>query len=383
MRSSPECVYSGCIRKFPPGSAVSILSPPRWMPGSGGFIRNKKTGMAVLLLLAVAAICVIGYRWYQAGFDPQAFLDSFADLDWRWVAAATALVLATYYGRVIRWAVMIRPLKPNPSYWNLFVATAIGFTAIVLIGRPGEIVRPYLIAKKEEVPFSSQVAAWLLERIYDLLVVLLLSGFALVQAPQIEAQLGPNLRWVLQTGGQVIGVIAAVSLGVLILLRQYSEAMRKRLLESLTFLPEHQYKRAEQFVDAFVQGVQSTRSGTATFLIVLYTFIEWLLIAACFYCLFKAQPVTANLNILDVLMFVGFVSFGSIVQIPGVGGGMQVVSVLVLTELFGVALEPATGLALLIWVITFVVIVPFGLVLAFHEGLTFRKLKQMEKDIAA
>ena len=43
----------------------------------------------------------------------------------------------------------------------------------------------------------------------------------------------------------------------------------------------------------------------------------------------------------------GFVSFGSIVQIPGVGGGMQVVSVLVLTELFGIRLELATAFALL------------------------------------
>ena len=43
----------------------------------------------------------------------------------------------------------------------------------------------------------------------------------------------------------------------------------------------------------------------------------------------------------------GFVSFGGVVQIPGVGGGTQVVAVLVLTELFGVRLELATSFALL------------------------------------
>ena len=56
----------------------------------------------------------------------------------------------------------------------------------------------------------------------------------------------------------------------------------------------------------------------------------------------------------------GFVSFGSIVQIPGVGGGMQVVAVLVLTELFGVRLELAIAFALFLWIITFVAIVPAG-----------------------
>jgi uncharacterized membrane protein YbhN (UPF0104 family) len=158
--------------------------------------------------------------------------------------------------------------------------------------------------------------------------------------------------------------------------------MQNRLLESLTFLSEHQYDRAAHFVRAFVQGVQSTKSAGATFLIVLYTFLEWLLIAGCYYCIFQAQPATASLDMLDVLVFLGFVAFGSIVQIPGIGGGMQVVAVLVLTELFGVALEPASSIALLLWFITFVVIVPFGVGLALHEGLSYSKLKQMEQDVA-
>ena len=53
------------------------------------------------------------------------------------------------------------------------------------------------------------------------------------------------------------------------------------------------------------------------------------------------------------------------VQIPGVGGGMQIVTVLVLTEFYGVGLEAASSVALTLWLISFVVIVPdrlgFGL----------------------
>ena len=57
--------------------------------------------------------------------------------------------------------------KTATSLWRVFSATAIGFTAVVLFGRAGEPVRPYLIAKKEGVTFSSQVAAWVVERILD------------------------------------------------------------------------------------------------------------------------------------------------------------------------------------------------------------------------
>ena len=72
----------------------------------------------------------------------------------------------------------------------------------------------------------------------------------------------------------------------------------------------------------------------------------------------------------------GFVSFGSIVQIPGVGGGMQVVSVLVLTELFGIRLELASAFAVFLWAITFVAIVPLGLFVALKEGLDWHSLKR-------
>ena len=69
----------------------------------------------------------------------------------------------------------------TPDLWRIFTATAIGFTAVVLFGRAGEPVRPYLIAKKEGVSFSSQIAAWIVERILDLLMVLLIFGIALTQ----------------------------------------------------------------------------------------------------------------------------------------------------------------------------------------------------------
>jgi ABC-type sulfate transport system permease component len=76
----------------------------------------------------------------------------------------------------------------------------------------------------------------------------------------------------------------------------------------------------------------------------------------------------------------GFVSFGAVVQIPGIGGGTQVVSVLVLTELFATKLEVATSFSLFIWLITFVVIIPVGLLMALHEGLNWRGLRQIGRE---
>ena len=73
----------------------------------------------------------------------------------------------------------LKPLKAKPSIAIILSATVIGFSAVTLFGRPGEFVRPYLIAMKEGVPVASQIAAWVLERIFDLLMALLVFGFAL------------------------------------------------------------------------------------------------------------------------------------------------------------------------------------------------------------
>jgi hypothetical protein len=56
-----------------------------------------------------------------------------------------------------------------------------------------------------------------------------------------------------------------------------------------------------------------------------------------------------------------------------------VVAVLVLTELFGIRLESATFFALVIWIITFIVVVPVGLAIALREGLSWRGLRQISR----
>jgi ABC-type sulfate transport system permease component len=78
----------------------------------------------------------------------------------------------------------------------------------------------------------------------------------------------------------------------------------------------------------------------------------------------------------------GFLAFGSIVQLHGIGGGVQVVSVLVLTEIYHLPIEAASAVAVFIWLITFVVVVPVGFVCAFHEGLNWSKLRQLPKDVS-
>lgn len=298
------------------------------------------------------------------------------------MSAALALILVTYFGRALRWEVMLRPLREgmlNPAgLWDIFCATAIGFTAVVLFGRAGEPVRPYLIAKKQGVPFSSQVAAWVVERILDLLMVLLIFGVALTQISHSTIQPGPRMRLVLQASGYTAGLAGAISLALLLALRQFRGRVQQRLAAALSFLPERFANRIGEFMAAFEEGMQSTRTAWFAFLLLFYTVVEWMLIAAAVWCVLQAFPDTRGLGVTEVVILLGFVCFGSVLQLPGVGGGMQIAAALVLTEFFGLTLESATGIAVVLWLVTFVAIVPVGLVLAFHEGVHWRNLRHLD-----
>lgn len=334
--------------------------------------------MLAAVAAAGGAVYVLVRRWQSSGFDSARFVDTLTHAHLLWLTAAFVLSILSYYGRVLRWAVILEPQRPKPDMWGLFSATAIGFTALVLFGRPGEFVRPYLIAQKEQVSFASQVGAWFLERVYDVLIVLTIFGFALVRVATRGDPLGPRLDWVLQVGGWFTGVTCLGCILVLLLLHRHADLVENRIIGAFGFLERHHHERVAHLIRATLEGLRSTASLRSIGRILIYSILEWVIIILAYLALFQAFSATRDRGIADILVFMGFVAFGSIVQIPGIGGGIQLVAALVMTEFFHLPLEVATGFALMLWFMTFIVIVPIGLFLAFREGIRWRSLKDIE-----
>lgn len=325
----------------------------------------------------------LGIRWRgEGGFDFSELLAVWREADVRWLAASLLIMLASYHGRALRWAVLLEPLRPRPSLWGLFKATAIGYTAIVLLGRPGELVRPYLIASREQVSFSSQMAAWFIERICDLLLVLVLFGLALALVTGgPERRTGPVLDWALRAGGWAAAGLGLLCLAVFAGLSRWSHDLGGRLRPFLDLLGERGRQRALGMLSSLEEGFGSTRSMGAVARLLGWSIVEWAIVTAGYLAVFQAFRSTATLGLGEVLIFIGFVAFGSIIQVPGLGGGMQVVAAVVLVELFGLHLEEAAGIAVAIWATAFVGVVPAGLLLALHDGVNFFRMSSLEKEV--
>lgn len=273
----------------------------------------------------------------------------------------------------------MRPLGGEVRFSRLWVATVIGFTAVVLLGRPGEFVRPWLIAKETKTSFSAQMAVWLFERIYDLLVVILFFGFGLVHLAGSErvAAAGNELRLVVQSGGWAALVGGLACFTFIFSLRFLSVDQRTSAVRLLDRLPEKLAARLKPLAANFLEGAVASCDGSLQWRVMLYTVLEWMVIAGCQWSILHAFPATRHLSVADLIAMVGLVSFGAIVQLPGIGGGMQVAAVAVLTQLFGIGMEESTAVALVLWATSFNLVVPLGLTLALKEGVKFGQMRDL------
>jgi len=81
------------------------------------------------------------------------------------------------------------------------------------------------------------------------------------------------------------------------------------------------------------------------------------------------------LSATQVLLLMGGSMIGSIVQLPGVGGGSQLATISILDHVFNVVpKELAVSCGIMIWLVSFVSVVPVGLILAHRERVSLRKL---------
>lgn len=283
-----------------------------------------------------------------------------------------AFTYIAYYMRAIRWKIFLRPVKKTTA--SVLVApTFIGFTGVALLGRLGEMIRPYLIGRKMDLSFSSQMAVWTVERIFDF------GGFAvlLVLAIFSPASSLRTLRYYgdVRKGGLLLVIfVAALALGAWII--NAKGELIANLIERNSWGKGFGHKIAVRVRE--FRGGLNTIDGISEFMQLAAVSIGmWFLIALAYYAVIRAYGAPLQAIVLSYVFLLIFGSMlGSLVQLPGVGGGSQLATITLLQRVFGVQPELAASCGILLWMVTFMTVIPTGLFLAHRERLSLRKLSQ-------
>jgi hypothetical protein len=335
----------------------------------------------ILVTLAVAAVlAVLVYLQFRAWkeFDWALMFAQARRADPLRLLAAVALIYSTYFLRALRWMIFLRPLRAVPAR-RLVAPTIIGFTGLALLGRPGELIRPYLVARKEGLPLSSQIAVWTVERIFDvgavaaLLALVVFSG-ALASIPFFQrspAALGRLHEFAyLMVGGVLAGTLLAL------VVRRRGSALATALEKRLSFLSPRFAHHVAHRVQAFGEGLDTIHDLASFLQVAGLSLLIWVVIAWAYVQVAHAYPGLSGITLAHVTLLMVSSMAGSMLQLPAVGGGSQLATIKVLEAIFAVKPELAVSIGITLWVITFLAVMPAGLALAHREHVSLRQAEE-------
>ncbi len=194
--------------------------------------------------------------------------DALRAANYWWLIPSVLVYFVAVWGRTWRWHYMLRPIKPI-SLKRLFPVVCIGYMGNnVYPARAGEVIRSYVLKRKEDVSMSASLATIVVERVFDGLVMLMFVFIALPFTP-----IPANLRSL---------VIWASSLFFAALLIFFIFAARPDMTRKLyaatarRLLPERLKEAADGFLDRFLTGLHSLRSAREVVMIFLTSVFIWL-----------------------------------------------------------------------------------------------------------
>ena len=344
------------------------------------------------LLIILAGIVLAGFVVYQstgfvqkANFSGEKLLHAVAGANLYLLLLPVFVIYGCYAIRALRWQLFQGNLGSS-RFWVIYKMTLAGFAAIFILGRPGEPVRPLLLARKEKLPIADMFGIYALERLFDTASTAVIAALALLFVNSQSGGGGETtsaLGTAAKTAGTLLfaGVTAAVVF--LVYLRLHGTALLERRLGGWRAMAGWRGPVARILL-GLVRGVQAIRDVKELFLAIFYSAAHWLLILLVYYwgthSFGNASPRMAELSLGQVMLVMAFSLVGSVVQLPAVGGGAQLASVLVYTKIFGVETEPATAAAVVLWLIGFAACCLAGVPFLIQEGLSLGKLRELAHE---
>jgi glycosyltransferase 2 family protein len=327
------------------------------------------------------ALCLLVYLQVRAWktFDWAMFWSRTEHVNWLYLLYGLVLTYIAYVLRAVRWRIFLKPACKTTSA-RLLAPQFVGFAALALLGRAGEMIRPYIIAKKERLTFTSQVAVWGVERIFDMgsFAVMLAVSFL---SPDLRAL--PFYRQLREFSFFLILFIVALIVGIVIVRRSGDAVARFLYDKTAGFAPKLAHHLRDK-VRSFSHGLETIQDMSAAIQLIVVSLFMWMLIAYAYYAITHAYPGELQaLTLPHEVVLMGSSMVGSMLQLPAVGGGSQLATISMLNSGFHIERELAVSCGMMLWAITFMSVIPTGLAIARREHVSIRAVAEAEEKAEA
>jgi len=280
---------------------------------------------------------------------------------------ALALTCGTFIVRAERWQYLLAPLGKT-RFSTVFRTTVIGFAAsAVLPARAGEVIRPYLLARREGLSATAAFATIIVERILDLVAVLLLmAAFLIWFDPGLESRNSSAFEAV-RFGGLVMAPVAIGMLVVMFFMAGHPERLHAWVLKAEAILPARIAAMIARFAQTFAEGFAVVRSPGRLVAAMAWSIVLWIAIASGIWSVSVAFGIAMPFT--GAWLMLGPLVVGVAVPTPGGVGGFHEAYRFGATAFFGANNDIAVGAAIVLHAISIGPVILVGLLFIVQDGL--------------
>ena len=331
--------------------------------------------LGLVVLLALIALVVWGRG--RIHFDFSVFRAQLALANWPRIAFATGCIYFGYVFRSVRWAMLLRHNKKVPPL-SLLGTQVIGFAAVALIGRIADPVRPYLVSRKTRLPLTNQIAVYIVERLFDAGAMALIFSSVIVLTGWFgEPGALPHAEIVRQAGnwGLILTILGAC---FLVAVRMAGSMVATFFERGFGLLSARLGQAAGNKIRTFRSGLDTMRTFADFSIVAGLSIGMWLLIALAYMetmRAFTASPELAQITPARSVLLMAVSGVSSSIQLPVLGWFTQIgVVAATLVSFFGASPEASTACAATLLLVTFISIIPIGVVWARFEHVSMRRV---------
>ena len=321
---------------------------------------------AVLLILALR------------GLKLEEFAQNLGKANLLWLIPGILAYFVAVAVRAWRWAYLLRGAVPDQdkehrvSWRRLFPIVVIGYMGNnIYPARIGEIVRAYVLQRKEQVPIPFSLATVFLERLLDAIVMV---AFVLIGLPNVV-----NLPEQVQAGITVASIIFAIATAIFFWLALAPHTAERIATAIITRLvPARLQPVLIGFVSKFVAGMSCLRRPADLLVVISSSALIWLIETIKYWCI--AQGFYLTVSFVDLMLVNGISNLFTVIPaLPGAVGTFDTGSIIALTAL-GVAREAASAYTLVLHVALWLPVTLLGAFFMLREGLKWTDLKRVAGD---
>ena len=342
-------------------------------------MQKRKILITLLVVAALAALAYAQFRTWRH-FDWAVFFAQTRGISPLRLLFGLLFIWAGYWIRALRWKIFLRPTKPVQAS-RLLAPQFIGFAGVVVLGRPGDLIRAYLIARKERLQFSSQLAVLTVERVFDIAAFALILTADMLLGRSLTDLPARYIHAFRMAGFALLGgvLVIAVVLSAIWWNEERAANVAERIFRPLS---KDVARSIKEKVHAFGRGLHTIHDFKSFAQILGLSLLLWVTIAFCYLQVTHAypDPQLQKMAFSQVILIMAASVAGSTLQLPVVGGGQQLGTITVMQKVFSASKELAASCGLMLWLITIVSVLPIGLALARKEHVSLAKISEESRE---